>query len=471
MKVLVTGATGFIGRGVCLALRGRGHEVVAWVRSPERALPVLGAEVDRVPVSDGPARALEGVDAVVNLAGAPIVGRWTPQRRARLRHSRVDLTRSLVQAMADRSPRPRALVSASAVGYYGDGGHDALSEDHPAGSDFLAELCREWESAAFAARDLGIRVAVPRIGVVLGLEGGALPGIEASFDAGFGTVVGSGHQYVPWIHREDLVQMLVTALEDDRWSGPFNATAPHPVTMGDLVRALGTVRHRPVLARVPPVALRLALGDAAAIFTASLRAVPARARSYDFAFRWPHIADALHDLRVDPRGVQTGPAHHQPDHPYLRNRPPRHLLQQTTRIPAPLESVFPFFSQAANLGALTPPTLSFAIRTPEPIAMDEGTTIDYRIRLRGLPLSWRTVIEAWDPPHRFVDAQHAGPYASWFHEHRFVAEGNHTRMEDRVWYSPPLGPVGLAAHTVSIRPQLRAIFRYRAGAVRLRFPS
>lgn len=473
MKVFVTGATGLVGRALALRLAGMGHEVLAWVRSPQAARALLGPDVTLVPVRDDDGElceALSQADAVINLAGAPVAKRWTDAYRKTLVRSRVDLTRRLVEAMASQSDRPRVLLSASAVGYYGDRGAEELPESAAPGEGFLPSLCVDWEAAASEAESLGLRVAQFRLGIVLDAEGGALAAMRRPFALGLGAVIGSGDQYSPFIHLRDLVELLVTALDDERYRGPINAVAPQTVTHREFCRELGRALHRPVWLRAPGFAVRAAMGDAASILLEGQRVVPQRAVELGFTFRFPTLAAALADVIEGGRSsVAVGPAADVPDHEYLARRKPRYLLEQRMTIDAPIDEVFAFFRQAENLATITPPTLAFEIRTPTPIDMQQGREITYRIRLGPVPMKWLTSIERWAPPQRFVDVQLQGPYRAWYHEHAFEPDGDRTTMVDRVWYAPPLGPLGWVAQRLMVGPMLRRIFGYRRAAIDLRF--
>jgi uncharacterized protein (TIGR01777 family) len=297
LRVLVTGATGFVGRALVARLGAEGRQVVAWVRSPERAREVLGPSVALVDARGGTpalAAAVAGVDAVCHLAGEPIVGeRWTPARKRALIESRTGSTQALADALRAAPPRPRVLVSASAVGFYGDTGDQAVDETAPSGAGFLAELCVAWEKAAAAAEGEATRVTVSRLGVVLGPGGGALQKMLGPFRMGVGGPLGSGRQWLSWVHLDDLVSMWTAALSDERFVGAWNAVSPDPVTSRDFARALGRALHRPAVMPVPGFALRALYGEGASMLLEGQRVLPARLGGLGFAWRYPGVDEAL----------------------------------------------------------------------------------------------------------------------------------------------------------------------------------
>jgi uncharacterized protein (TIGR01777 family) len=288
MKVAVTGATGLIGARLLTALKARGDEVVVFSRSAAR-----GVQWDPL-AGPAPADALSGADAVVHLAGEPVAQRWNDDVKRRIRESRAIGTAHLVDGLRAADPRPAVLISTSASGYYGDRGDALVDESTDPGTDFLAEVCSEWERAAsVASTELEMRVVVVRNGVVLDAGGGALKTMLPPFKAGVGGPVAGGRQYLPWIAADDVVGIYLAALDSEQWSGPVNASAPAPVTNAEFSRALGRALHRPAVMPVPGFALKLRFGEMATIVTASQRMVPARALALGYRFRFGDLDAAL----------------------------------------------------------------------------------------------------------------------------------------------------------------------------------
>ncbi len=293
LRAVVSGATGLVGR----ALLQRLEAPVVLTRSPARAATALPGVVARrwdPEAEPAPAAALAGADVVFHLAGEPIAaGRWTAARRRRIRDSRVLGTRHLVAGLAALERRPAVLVSASAVGYYGDRGDELLDERSAPGSGFLAEVCVEWEAAALGAAQLGIRVVCARLGVVLARGGGALAAMRTPFRLGLGGRLAGGRQWMSWVHLDDVVGMLLHAARSAAIQGAMNAVAPAPETNAEFTRALAAALRRPALLPVPARALRAALGDMAEVLTASQRVLPVVARDSGYPFAFPTLAPAL----------------------------------------------------------------------------------------------------------------------------------------------------------------------------------
>ena len=296
MRILVTGSHGLIGSALIPLLASRGHHIVRVVRGDPGSTP------DQIPwdpeagTLDG-AR-LDGADAVIHLAGENIAaGRWTAARKGRIRRSRVDSTRLLAETLGRLRRRPTVLITASAVGYYGDRGDEILVEDSAPGGGFLATLCRDWEAAADPARASGIRVVHLRTGMVLSRTGGPLAPLLPIFRAGLGGVLGNGRQFMSWIGLDDEVEAIHHALTHDAVAGPVNLVSPHPVTNREFTATLGRVLRRPTLLAVPAAALRLALGELAGEILSSARAYPARLLATGYAFHCPDLEGALRHLQ------------------------------------------------------------------------------------------------------------------------------------------------------------------------------
>lgn len=300
MRVLVTGASGAIGSAVCDALLARGDEVVGLSRDPERARstnPTVSWHGWQ-PISERPpAEALEGVDGVVNLLGEEINQRWNDEVKRRIRESRERATKNLADAITAAAARPKVLVSQSAVGYYGDGGNAILDEDHPPAGDFLAQVVAAWEASARTVEAAGVRLAITRTGLYLDPPTGLLKQLLPPFRMGVGGPLAGGAWYMPWIHRDDEVAMLLWALDEEKVSGVVNAVAPNPVTNREFSKTLGKVLRRPSFMPAPKAAVVALRGpELADVVTASLRVVPRRALDLGFKFRFTELEPALRDL-------------------------------------------------------------------------------------------------------------------------------------------------------------------------------
>lgn len=294
MNILVAGASGLVGSKLVPALLEDGHQVRRMVRDRRRMVaedvlwdPAAG-EIDET--------AIDQADAVINLAGENIAGgRWSAQRKAAILDSRVDSTRTIAKALAKVPSRPRTLINASAIGYYGDRGDEVLDEESTPGSgDFLSGVCREWEAATRPAADAGARVVLTRFGVILSEEGGALKKMLLPFKLGLGGKIGSGRQYMSWVAIDDVVGAILHCLANETLHGPVNVVAPRPVTNAEFTKELGGVLHRPTLFPMPAFAARVAFGQMAdELLLASQRVRPARLLASNYVFRYPELAGAL----------------------------------------------------------------------------------------------------------------------------------------------------------------------------------
>ncbi len=300
MHVLITGGTGLIGRALAHSLVQDGHQVTVLSRTPERHRN-LPPNVDLAAwdgrTAQGWGERVNAADAIVNLAGESIAaGRWTPERKRRIRESRVHAGQAVVEAIQAAAHRPQVLVQASAVGYYGPQGDEPITEEMPPGSDFLAQVCVAWEASTAPVEALGVRRAVIRTGVVLSIQGGALPRMLLPFRLFLGGPLGSGRQYFPWIHLDDQVAAIRFLLERPETQGPFNLCAPNPVTNRAFCQTLGQVLGRPAWLPTPALALRLLFGEMATVILEGQRTVPHRLQEAGYTFRFPELRPALQDL-------------------------------------------------------------------------------------------------------------------------------------------------------------------------------
>jgi hypothetical protein len=295
MKIAVAGATGFIGQALVAHLGATGHRVVRLVRR--------GADASRGDVTWDPSKgvldpaALDGVQAVVNLAGEPVAERWTADRKRRIKSSRVEGTTLIAKTLVGLARPPRVLVNASAIGIYGDRGDEVLDESAKPGTGFLADVAQAWEASAAPAVERGIRTVLARFGIVLGAAGGALEKMLPPFKLGAGGRLGSGKQWMSWVTLDDVVAAIDYAITSDRVSGPVNVVAPNPVTNADFTHELGHALHRPAVATVPAFALRFAYGEMGeAVLLASQRVMPAALQRAGFLFKHTILGDALKQI-------------------------------------------------------------------------------------------------------------------------------------------------------------------------------
>ena len=297
MKIAIAGATGFVGSRLVEQLQAQGHQVIILTRSPQQASNRFGQAqiVGYNPLKSGEwQQSISGCDAVINLAGEPIAEkRWTPAQKRSILDSRQLGTQKIVEAIDLATIKPQVLINASAIGYYGTSETSKFDETSPAGTDFLAEVCAAWETAAQAVTANGTRVVILRLGIVLGENGGVLGKMLAPFSAFVGGPIGSGNQWFSWIHRDDVVKLIIAALNDTKMQGVYNATAPNPTTMTEFAQTLGTVMNRPSWLPVPNFALEAMLGEGAIVVLQGQQVVPTRTLAQGFNFQYSTLKPAL----------------------------------------------------------------------------------------------------------------------------------------------------------------------------------
>ncbi len=304
-SVVLTGGTGLIGSEIFKQLKSKGYEVTLFVRDTEKAKRMLQGAKEYVKwdalQSEGAwQKELEGVDAVIHLAGTPVAARWNDEYKKQIYDSRVLSTRNLVQALSKATKKPEVFICGSAIGYYGIQGYgesvEELTEESPAATDFLAKVCVDWEREAFEAETFGVRTVAVRTGVVLSTKSGALEKMLTPFKFFAGGPIGSGKQWVSWIHLDDEVEIFLFALERKDVRGVLNATAPEPVMMSTFAETLGKIMSRPSFFAVPKAALQALFGEAADVIAEGQRVVPKRLQSLGFTFKYPHLEVALRDI-------------------------------------------------------------------------------------------------------------------------------------------------------------------------------
>jgi uncharacterized protein (TIGR01777 family) len=439
MKIVVTGATGFIGRAVVVSLARQGHDLVSVVRKSGSASDLPSKSVNWDSSQDSPgdiASALKKADAVIHLAGEPVAkSRWGTEAKESIRSSRVLGTQKIVDALASlrADERPKILICGSAIGIYGDRGDELLTEEACAGQGFLSDVVKSWEAEAIRAEPLGVRVVRLRTGIVLGLGGGALEQMQP-------VVLGSGKQWMSWIHLDDVVSFIRFAIEESSVSGAFNLVAPNPETNASFTHLFSKAIGLGPALQAPSFALKVAMGEMSSILLDSTRVVPMRTTESGFKFRFERLSDALRDLYPAP----------------LEKR-----LSTTQFVPQKIEKVFDYFSRASNLEELTPPWLNFHIVGTSTQEMGTGTLIDYRLKIHGLPIRWQSRIEDWEPGKKFVDTQIKGPYKKWHHTHSFEEVAGGTLVRDEVIYRLPAGKVGSLFGSRFVKGDIEKIFSYR----------
>jgi uncharacterized protein (TIGR01777 family) len=415
----------------------QGHEVSALARSPDKLPEIPSIRVFSWSDHEVPSPEIfKSIDVVVHLAGEGIADKlWTTHRKKRLHDSRVQGTKNLVQAisMLPEVSRPKALISASAIGFYGESSSPHLDSDSP-GTGFLPELCRDWEQAAGKAQKLGLRTVLLRIGLVLAKDAGFLKKAPP-------LILGRGNQWMSWIHLEDAVRLIDFAIKDGSIEGELHLTAPNPVTNRDFMKVYSAIKGIPILMSAPEWTIKALAGELSQVVLASHRVQPLKALQSGFKFSFENLEEALRDL-VGSKKITDN------------------FFSSKQFVPLPREQVFSFFSKAENLEILTPPWLKFKILNQSTPEITKGTLINYKLRIHGCPVKWRTLIGEWNPSDSFVDTQLKGPYKTWYHVHTFEDVPGGTLISDDVKFVIP-GWIFGKMILPFIRRDVSTIFEYR----------
>jgi uncharacterized protein len=450
MRILITGATGFVGKKLALRLVRKGHEIVVLSRSFTSAQQEMPCPCE---VQEWGSAKLRDIDAVVHLAGESLAAkRWTKSQKKKILESRTESTQRLLELIKKTQGRkPSVFVSTSAIGFYGNRGDEELSEESSAGKGFLTDVCQAWEAGAEEAKKLGMRVAILRVGMVLGREGGALLKLLPIFKYGMGAVLGSGKQWMSWIYIEDLLRMYEMAIEDSRVEGVFNATAPFPVTNKQFTEILcKNLATCPAKAAPPDIALKLMMGEMSTLVLDGQKVLPRKFQALDFRFCRGDLNKAFDTIFCEVE----------------RDHVLNHELLVEQWLPKKVNEIFPFFSECENLERITPNFLQFKVVAKSTRTIQEGTVFDYRIKIHGVPVTWKSLIKDWQPNKQFVDAQVEGPYSYWHHTHSFEELAGGTLLRDRVVYRLPMGWLGNLVMSQKVTRDLDDIFAYRRKIIR-----
>lgn len=444
--VLLVGGTGFIGEelGIALTRRGMSVRLLTRGKGPSANLAFPAESVQWGAGGEVPARALAGVDAVVNLAGESVAtGRWNAQKKKRILSSRVNTTEALVAAA--NAAKVGVFVQASAIGFYGDTAGQETTEAGQKGRGFLADVSEAWE-APLAKLESATRAVVMRLGVVLGGGGGALNEMLTPYVLGVGAKIASGKHYMSWIHIEDICRFVKEAIDAASYRGVYNLTAPIPATYEQLhqemVAYFGGFRSL----QVPQMALKLGLGEKSSMLLMDQNVIPGRLLEQGFSFQYEDLSSCLEDVI----GKTDG------DCAYLN---------QKQWVSKNIEDVWEFFSSEKNLERITPEFLNFQVEKLSTPKIQKGSLIDYRLKIHGVPVKWRTKITSFEPQRYFQDIQLRGPYKVWHHCHYFDRLGEGTLIIDHIKFKVPFGKIGGLIAYPFVRKDVEKIFQYRRGMV------
>ena len=449
MRILITGATGLVGSKLIETLYRKGYDDIhVLTRNPQKAeenspFPIKAFEWNPSQQTINK-EAFSKVDAVIHLAGESVAeGRWTQAKKERILNSRVNGTKLVVDTIKTLPNSPKKLISASAIGIYGNRNSEQLDAKSSLGDDYLADVCKKWEDLALNHDIDSMKSQCIRIGIVLSNKGGALKKMLPPFKAGVAGNLGNGKQYMSWIHIDDLVNQFIFLLENDGKSKIYNGVSPRPIMNKDFTKILGKQIKRPTLFPVPSFMLKLIFGEMSDILLNSQNVLPQNFIDEGFKFQYDTLGYAFAKiLKHDLKGED--------------------VLQKYQVIKKNLNEVFDFFSDEKNLEKITPPYLNFKVLKKSTPQIEPGTLIDYKLKLHGIPIKWQSKISSFDKGISFVDEQVRGPYSKWHHTHDFITlKSGDTLISDRVIYKAPLGVVGRVFSGPFIKKDLKNIFNYR----------
>lgn len=456
MKIMITGATGLVGTRLLEKLVLSGYEDIrVLTQNKEKAKKIIPFPVTFFswsPEKDTiEAGALEDVNVILHLAGENISdGRWNEAKKKRILDSREKSTALLIKEIKKLKTPPQKFISSSAVGIYGCTTDEIINEDHKHGDDFLARVCKTWESTLLESSIKEMSIHCIRTGVVLASHGGALTKMLPAFLAGISGKLGSGTQYMSWIHIDDLVNQFIFLIENNGQFKSYNGTSPMPVTNNEFTKALGKTINRPTIFPVPALALQTLFGEMSEILLKGQRAVPRNFISEGFKFQFPNIQEALSDLLKHTKNGES-------------------VLKKYQWINVSTPDVFEFFSSENNLEKITPPYLQFKVVGKNTEKIEAGTLIDYKLKIHGIPLKWKTKITHFVVNKSFTDVQLSGPYSKWEHQHDFITYKNGTLIKDEVVYKVPMGFLGKITAGPFVNHDVQNIFKFRSQIIKDNF--
>ncbi len=445
-RVLVTGATGNIGYNVCLAILESEIELFVLSRKKESdfrkefSLPCKYFQWDRPSKTLPPVESMD-VDAVIHLMGEPLDGkRWSEQRKLEIRSSRINSTKNMVTAIENSLKRIKVFITASAIGIYGDREEESLNESSTIGNNFLANLCQEWEMEANKSSCRNIQL---RFGIVLSNDSTALKKMLPIFENGFGGNLSKGKQWMSWIHIDDVVGIMMKILHDSNLTGKINIVSPSPVRNKEFTKLLADSLKVKAVLPVPKTMLKLLFGEMSTVVLSSQKVLPEKLIKTNYTFKFRNLAEAFESIF------------------YWKESRHDRLYEQRQWTPKSVNEVFDFFSNEQNLEELTPPLLNFKVEGKSTEIIQEGTKIHYRLKIRGIPARWTSLITNWQPKTEFADVQLKGPYAKWYHRHLFRPLSGGVLLIDKIVYRLPLANLGGNIMHWFVRSDIETIFNYR----------
>jgi uncharacterized protein (TIGR01777 family) len=446
MRILITGASGLVGKDLIEYLfLNTNHQVNVLTRDKNKfisnvKLPINVYEWNpEVGLID--AKALEDVDHVINLAGSNIIdSKWNKAGKEKILQSRIKSTELLLKEIEKMKVPPKKLINASAIGFYGNTQEGFITENSPKGSGFLSNVCEEWENATNSSSDT--RVYILRIGIVLSPKGGLIKKILPLFSKGLGGNIGAGEQYLSWIHLDDLIGNIMFILESNAETKVYNATSPRPVSNYIFTIILAKIMKRPGIFHVPSFIIKKLLGEKSEMILEGQKVIPRAFMDEGYQYKFRTLKSALRDIL---KYKLVGES----------------VLENLIWIEKPIDKTFDFFSSEKNLEILTPKYLNFRVIGKSTDVIEEGTLINYKLNLHGIPIKWKSLISKFKNQTHFIDEQLNGPYKKWVHLHEFKTINGGTLIHDKVIYKIPFGKIGKLIAGSFIRRDLNNIFKYR----------